>query len=129
MANQYDTQVLENGPRNLIVKCTGLLDTTDQGPTIMVSPGLCASYVPENFRIDKVIFTVSPQIAVQLWWEGTPNVLILSITENNEFCYKDAGGVQNPAYMPTGNILFTTTGYSSGVQSYTVNLHLVKIGD
>lgn len=128
MANSFDTQVLEDGPRNLVVKCIGTLDTSDQGTTLLVSPAICTQYVPKNFRIDKLDFTVSSQIIVMLWWEGTPNTLIMPLSDFNRFNFQDSGGVQNNAYAPTGNILFSTSGYSSGVQSFTLDLWLVKIG-
>lgn len=128
MANYFDVQVLEDGPRNFVVKCIGTLDTSDQGLTTLVSPSMCTKYIPKNFRVDKLDFTVSPQIIVMLWWDGTPDVLLMPLSDFNRFDFQDSGGIQNPAYMPTGNILFSTTGYMSGVQSFTLDLWLVKIG-
>lgn len=128
MANYFDTQVLEDGARNFVVKCIGTLDTSDFGMNLLVSPSMCARYIPKTFRIDKMDFTVSSQIIVQLWWDGTPDLLIMPLSDFNRFDFQDSGGIQNTAYQPTGNIMFSTSGYSSGLQSFTLDLWLVKIG-
>jgi len=36
MANSYAVQILEEGPRNAIVKLTGILDTANEARTIKV---------------------------------------------------------------------------------------------
>jgi hypothetical protein len=128
MANSYSTQVVEDGVRNFVVKVTGLLDSTDQPLTTIVSPSDCAYFKPKLFRIDHIDFTISDQLELQLWWDGTPDVLILPMAGRNKFNYHDVGGLQNNAYLPTGNIQISTSGYVSGLQVYSVLLWLVKQG-
>ena len=128
MANSYTKQVIEDGQRNFIVKITGILDTSDQPRETLVLPSDCVQFIPTNFRVDHIDYTISDPIEVQLWWEGTPDSLILPMAGRNKFNYADLGGLQNTANQPTGGIRFETTGYVSGTQVYSLMLWLVKQG-
>jgi hypothetical protein len=126
--NAYTSQVLEDGARNYIVKLTAVLDTADQPLTTVIKPADCAVYVPTKFRVDHIDFTLSDPLEVQLWWEGTPDAIILPMSGRNKFNYNDIGGLQNNAAFPTGGIKIKTTGYTTGTQVYSVLLWLVKQG-
>ena len=126
--NAYTSQVLEDGARNYIVKLTAVLDTTDQPITTVIKPSDCASYVPTKFRIDHIDFTISDPLELSLWWEGTPDAIIIPMAGRNKFNYNDVGGLQNNANSPTGGIRIKTTGYTAGTQVYAVLIWLVKQG-
>jgi hypothetical protein len=126
--NAYTEQVLEDGARNYIVKLTAVLDTADQPMTTVVKPADCAVYKPTLFRIDHIDFTISDGIEVQLWWEGTPDAIILPMAGRNKFNYNDLGGLINNASSPTGGIRIKTTGYTTETQVYSVLLWMVKQG-
>ncbi len=128
MANSIDVQVLEDGPRNFVLKVTGVLDTSDVATQVIITPSMCAQYIPKTFRVDKLDFTVASQLTVFLWWDATPDVLILPMTDFNRFNFCDSGGIQNNSYSPTGGIALSTSGYVSGVQTFAIDLWLVKIG-
>ena len=124
--NTYSSQVLEDGERNYIVKLTAILDTADQPITTVIKPSDCAAFVPRRFRLDHVDFTISDQLEIQLWWEGTPDAIILPMAGRNKFNYNDLGGLQNNASAATGAIRIATTGYQTGTQVYSVLIWLVK---
>lgn len=126
--NVYTTQVFEDGVRNYIAKLTGVLDSSDQPITTVITPASCAIYKPANFRIDHLDFTISDGIELQLWWEGTPDQIILPMAGRNKFNYPDVGGIQNNAQNATGGIRVKTTGYLTGTQIYSLLLWCVKIG-
>jgi len=128
MANAFTKQILEDGPRNFIVKLTGVLDSGNQPLTTVITPSDCSTYIPATFRIDHIDFTISDPIEVQLWWEGVPDAVILPLAGRSKFNYHDAGGLTNTADNPTGGIRIMTTGYTTGVQIYSVLLYLVKMG-
>jgi hypothetical protein len=126
--NAYTSQVLEDGARNYIIKLTAVLDTADQPLTTVITPSDCTKYIPTRFRIDHIDFTISDQLELQLWWEGTPDAIILPMAGRNKFNYNDLGGLQNNASSPTGGIRIKTTGYATGTQVYSVLIWLVKQG-
>ncbi len=125
MANAHTTTVIEDGARNLNVNLTGVLDTSDMPPTVMVSKASCAQYKPPLFRLDDIEFSVTDGIVVFLWWEGTPDHLILPLSGRGILKYHD-GGLHNDAYMPTGALKVSTTGYSMGTAAFTIQLSMVK---
>jgi hypothetical protein len=126
--NNYTTQILEDGERNFIVKQTGVLDSSDQPMTTIFSPASCGQFKPKNFRIDHIDFTISDGIELQLWWEGTPDQIVLPMAGRNKFNYPDVGGLQNNASSPTGGVRVKTTGYVTGTQVYSLLIWCVKIG-
>lgn len=128
MADAYTKQILEEGPRNFILKLTGSMDSNDQPMTTIVTPADCVGLRPKGFRIDHIDFSISDGIEVQLWWEGMPDAIIVPLSGRNKFNYPDVGGLTNNANSPTGGIRIMTSGYTSGTQVYAILLWLVKMG-
>jgi hypothetical protein len=127
MANQVNTQVLVDGARNAVVKVTGVLDTSNVSPTIIVDPANF-SPVPTGFRIDHLDYSISDPLEVRLLWDGTPQLDILPVAGRGRMSFWNFGGLQNNATSPTGKIALETTGYSSGTLVFSVVLELVKQG-
>jgi len=127
MANAYTKQILEEGSRNFIVKLTGVMDTSDQPLTTVITPADCVGLRPKNFRIDHIDFTISDGIEVSLWWQGIPDAIIVPLSGRNKFNYPDVGGLTNTAASATGGIRIQTTGWMFGVQVYSILLWLVKM--
>ena len=128
MANSVVTQIILDGHRNAIVKVTGLLDTGDVAATTIVDPANFAP-LPTQFRIDKIDYSISDQLSVQLLWDATTDVVaaVLAGREDADFCR--FGGLQNNAGAgKTGKIQLATTGWFSGTQTFTITLSLVKQG-
>jgi len=125
MANSITKQVVQEGVRNFIVNISGILDTSDLPLTTIITPADCTYYIPKNFRLDCVDFTISDQLTLQLFWQGTPDSLIAALAGRDESNY--TGGLQNNAYAPTGGINLLTKGYVSGVQTFNLIFSLVKI--
>ena len=75
MANVYDRQVVEEGPRNAVVKLTGVLDSTDASfvPVIALSDftNNDKNLVLTGFRFDEVEYSISDPLGVTLSWMGT----------------------------------------------------------
>ena len=133
MANSLTTQILAEGPRNVIVKVTGVLDTSDQASTAVVTMSALnqggTSYAPTLVRIDHIDYSIQDQLEVQLFWDATTPVEIMPVAGRGRMSFWNFGGLQNNAGAGvTGNILLKTTGYSSGTQVFTVILELVKQG-
>lgn len=133
MANTFTTQILEEGPRNVIMKVTGVLDTSDQALTIAVDVSALnqggIGPAPEQVRIDSIDYSISDQLAVQLLWDATTDVGILGLTGREDMSFKSIGGLTNNAGAgKTGDILIKTTGYATGTQVFSLVLAMVKQG-
>lgn len=126
MANSITVQTLLDNERNLVMKFVGILDTANA----VVTPAVDVSaLVPAaaSVRIDKIQYSISPQLALNLFWDATTDVPIVALTGYGKMCAKDFGGLTNNAGAgKTGDIDLTTTGWASGIQTYTLILTMVK---
>jgi len=134
MANSFLTQILEEGPRNAIVKLTGILDTSDLSLTTAIAVASLTqgstSLAPSEVRIDHLDYSVSDQLEVQLLWDATSDVVILPVAGRGKMSFWNFGGLQNNAGAgKTGNINIQTTGWTSGTQVFSLILELVKQGN
>jgi hypothetical protein len=126
MANSTTTQILLDGERNLVVKVVGILDTANdaQNPLVDVSALVPAAL---RVRIDKITYSISSQLAVNLFWEATTDVPIVSLSGFGHMKAKPSAGMTNNGGAGvTGDISLTTTGWTSGVQTYTLLIEMVK---
>lgn len=135
MANITSIQTLVDGPRNVVVKLAGILDTADISSTTLVDPATLAALntdsgeLPTRLIIDKVSYNVEAGLTVNLYWDATSPVLINSLVNSgDDLEYKDFGGVYNTeASGVTGKILYSTQGWSAGaILSFTAVLEMRK---
>jgi hypothetical protein len=126
MANSLTVQTLLDNERNLVMKFVGILDTSNATVAAAVD---VSALVPaaDSVRIDEIKYSISAQLAVNLFWDATADVPIVSLTGYGKMCAKDFGGLTNNAGTgKTGDIDLTTTGWASGIQTYTLILKMVK---
>ena len=134
MANSTTIQTLVDGPRNTILKFDGLLDTSDQGSTIIVDPATLSDYningvKATKLRINKINFDVEDGLDVELFWDASSPVRIGNFVGRGKVDAWRYGGIVNNATSPTGKITLQTQGWSTGaLLSYTIVLELVKQG-
>ena len=127
MANVCTTQILVDGARNAVVKTVGILDTSDLATTDIVDPANFTP-TPTGFRIDRIQYAVESGITVRLFWDGSPDVYIVTLDGTSGMGFKQFGGLINNATTPTGKIQATTQGYTSGTQNFTIVLEMAKMG-
>ena len=127
MANAVTTQTLLDGPRNLVVLLTGVLDTSNEAKNVKID---VSTYdpAPLKVRVDEVYFSITPTLSVQLNWDATSDVIFLALTGTGEIDACDIGGLQNNAGAGvTGDIELATSGYSAGTVTYTILLKMTKV--
>ena len=127
MANVLSTQILVDGERNVVVKITGVLDTSNVSATTVVDP---ASFtpLPTNFRVDRVDYSVDNPLAVRLVWDATADVDILTLFQSGNMKFAKIGGLRNNAGAGvTGKIQLLTQGYTAGTLTFSVVLTLIKM--
>ena len=132
MADTVTSQVMEDGPRNLVMKFTGVSDGTGESAVAKVDISALAGRwaggaVPSALRVDKIEYSTSG-MGVNMLWDATTDVLIAAVPadRSDTLCFRDVGGIQNNSGTgKTGDIVFTTVGHTSG-DTYTIILHMVK---
>lgn len=134
MANSVVATVLQDGSRNVRVRITGILDTSDLAYTVLINPATL-NYMDVNnkvrasqLRIDKIDYDVEDALELRMFWDATTPVLIDDFTgrgviDNTK--YQDWNNSKAAGY--TGAIGFSTQGWTaSQILSFTVTLTLVK---
>ena len=127
MANAVTSQTLLDGPRNLVILLTGVLDTSNEARTIKVD---VSSYdpAPTKVRVDKIQYSIAGALQVLLDWDATTDVTFAVLSGQGELEACKFGGLQNNAGAGvTGDIYLTTLGYSAGTVSYTLLLEMTKV--
>lgn len=122
-------QTINDGPRNLTVKCTLASDSTDVSNQSLIDVSTYAG-APTDVKIVGVKALLGG-FRVDLHWDASSNVDIFSIPDGEDVdqCYRSFGGyVNNAGSGKTGDILFSTSGIANGEEGY-ITLEMVKRGD
>ena len=134
MANVVTIQTLMDGPKNVVLKVDGLLDTSDVSLATLVDPATLSAiddegHLATKLRIDKIVFNVEDLLTVNLFWDATADVSIWHLVGRGKLEFdKKYGGLQNNAGAGvTGKILYSTQGWSaSAVLSFSFVLECTK---
>lgn len=139
MANFTDTHIMEEGPRNAIVKLTGVLDTNNvQLPSVIALTDFTNNdhqLTPTGFRVNYIEYSISGGLEVALWWHGNAiglGQIILPLAGRGKIDAQNYGGFNPDPNSPShagydGSIDLTTTGFVAGTTSiYTIIVELVK---
>lgn len=132
MANAFTTQIIVDGPRNAVVKLTGILDTSNLAITTAIDLSTLTQGgtqpQPTAVCIHQIEYTITGQLEVQLLWNATTDVVIIALAHGQaDFKFKNFGGLQNNAGAgKNGNIDILTTGWASGTQTFSIVLTMVK---
>lgn len=127
MANTVTTQILRDGPRNLVLLLTGVLDTSNEARVIKVD---VSTYTPPalKVRVDVIRHLISQGLVVNLDWDATTPVRFAALTGMDEIEACRFGGIANNAGAGvTGDIFLTTQGWASGILAYTIILEMTKV--
>ena len=134
MANQVEKQIVEEGPRNAVVKISGVLDTSDIGLVSFISPSDFSNndigLKLFGFRVDAVIFSTGQVIDVILAWNGALPQLILPLARSGKIDATPDGGFipDNTRTGYDGTINLSTRGFPAGsVQVFSLLIRLVKL--
>ncbi len=118
-----------DGPRNVVATVNLAANTGDYTDEVILDPAaLSATWPPTNLlKVDEIQYAVEDGWTVILNWEGTPNSVLVTLDGRGMFPVgPNFGGIQNDALTPTGRILLSTAGYSSGTMVATLIIHAVK---
>jgi hypothetical protein len=130
MADAVATQVLVDDTRRAILKFTNISDGTGETNVVKVDVSALATY--QGAACTSVAITridaITIGMGLNLLWDATTDVLIMSMGENDFFTFdftRFGGLTNNSGAGKTGDILFTTVGAGSG-DKYTVVMEVLK---
>jgi len=132
MANTTYVKVIEDGPRNAIVRVTALLDTSNLAATALVTKAMftnndVAAGPLTGFRVNEVKFTVSNGSGAVIEWEATTPQMIGAFFDANEVCWAPGLVPDAAAAGYTGSILFRSVNWVATIQGFTITLYLIKL--
>jgi hypothetical protein len=132
VANVTARQICLDGPRNFVVKFTGVLDTAD----IALTPALALADAVNNepgqilrgFRLDKASFSLSENLKLSVAWQATATQQMIQVSRTGHIKACAFGGFcpNTAAAGYTGGINLTSMGWAT-IQTYTLLLELIKV--
>ena len=137
MANSTSIQILEDGPRNVVLKLEGVLDTSDLTSTVVVDPATLSQIdsfgnPATQLRIDHVLFNIEDSLSVNLFWDATTPVRIEQLVGRGTVDYAWFGGLPNNSGAgKTGKITATTSNTGAAISatnilSFSLIIKMVK---
>ena len=136
MANILERQIIEEGPRNAVVKLTGVLDSSDvsETPAIQLTDfsNNDASCGPlAGLRVDAVMYSMGLNIDILLSWNSNSPQQIMPLAGRGKIDVSGDGGMIPDMLRSgyNGAINLVTTGFSAlqPPQNFTILLRLVKL--
>lgn len=124
MADAVTSQILADGDRLVVMKFTNVSDGTGESAVTKVDVSALNSdnrtgRACTGVSIQRMMFTVSG-MSVSVLWGGAANSRAWILADgSDDLDFQTFGGITNNATTPTGDILFTTTGHTSG-DSYSI---------
>jgi len=104
MAFAITTQILNDGPRNTIVKITGDITAALAQTTVVTAsslssmlPAMQGSFPPSLLRIDKIDYSITDGSIAQILWHATTDVPAVELYGRGHIDSKHYGGLQNNA--------------------------------
>lgn len=122
MADAVTSQVLFNGSRRVVKAFTSISDGTGESAVTKVDISALIG-APTAVSILKIWYEVVG-MSVKILFDHTTDDLALVLSGHGFWDFTSFGGFKDPASAgDTGDILFTTTGHTSG-DTYTIILEL-----
>ena len=131
MADAVTTTVLNNGPRNYVVKLTNISDGTGEAAVKKVDISTLGGpegtdVAPVSFAIKSCEWAIQGITTVKILFDATSDDVGLLLNPGNGYADFASSYKNDPKSTGfTGDIMLTTAGAESG-GTYDLTLHLVK---
>ena len=124
-------QVLNNGSRNLVLKYTFDGASGDVSADTLVNISTLDSTLRAGgLRLDRAKWSLTGFTCALEWESGATNADLLELCSGTgDVDFRYIGGIKNNATLPTGNVVFTTTGYTASGDGGHVTLWFKKKGE
>tara|TARA_B110001454_G_C12655797_1_gene407383 strand:- start:486 stop:896 length:411 start_codon:yes stop_codon:yes gene_type:complete len=131
MADALTSQVIQDGPRNAILKFTNVSDGTGQSLAVLVDVSTLSAdpltkQVCNGVTLQSITYS-NVGMGVELFWDATTNIPLLNLLTDwsDQLDFSDFGIPNDAAAGKTGDILVTTSAATAG-DTYTLVLTLTK---
>ena len=131
MADALTSQVIQDGPRNAILKFTNVSDGTGQALAVLVDVSTLSAdpltkQVCNGVTLQSITYS-NVGMGVELFWDATTNIPLLNLLTDwsDQLDFSDFGIPNDAAAGKTGDILVTTSAATTG-DTYTLVLTLTK---
>ena len=131
MADALTSQVIQDGPRNAILKFTNVSDGTGQTLAVLVDVSTLSAdpltkQVCNGVTLQSITYS-NVGMGVELFWDATTNIPLLNLLTDwsDQLDFSDFGIPNDAAAGKTGDILVTTSSATAG-DTYTLVLTLTK---
>ena len=133
MADAVTSQTIADGDRQVVMKFTNVSDGTGESAVTKVDVSALGAdsrtgKACTSVTITRIMYSVSG-VSLRILWAGTPNLRAWILggagDSSDDLDFSTFGGIPNNASSATGDVLFTTSGHTSG-DSYTVGLIMTK---
>tara|TARA_R100001244_G_scaffold9541_2_gene11582 strand:- start:1092 stop:1502 length:411 start_codon:yes stop_codon:yes gene_type:complete len=131
MADALTSQVIQDGPRNAILKFTNVSDGTGQALAVLVDVSTLSAdpltkQVCNGVTLQSITYS-NVGMGVELFWDATTNIPLLNLLTDwsDQLDFSDFGIPNDAAAGKTGDILVTTSAATAG-DTYTLVLTLTK---
>ena len=131
MADAVTTQIIENGPRNLVMKFTNVSDGTGESAVVKVDASTFTPTLTASLKVRRIEYNITGG-AVRMLWDATTDITFAYLTGYGNMDLDFTQGIVNNAGSGnTFDILFTTSGFiasgaSNPASGYTITLFMIK---
>ena len=129
MAASATQQIIANGPRNLVLKYTIAGTTGDTTAGVLVDVSALDSSIGVNDLKLMSIQAMLTGFTCSLLWDATTDIDLVYIPDEEtvNLDFSKFGGIPNNAGTgATGDVMFTTVGYSAAGDGGILYLHFKK---
>lgn len=129
MADTVVTQVLSNGPKNLVIRCTNFSDGTGES-AVAKFDATSSTYANKGqtpgvyARLTRVQYDIRNG-GLRILWDATSDEDCLVLDESGDLKFNPPLGPPSSLAGRTGSLLFTTVGFMAN-SGYSVILHINK---
>lgn len=114
MADSVATKVLVNNGMDYIVSFTNVSDGTGESAVVKIDASALIPAPQSYISIEKIWYSCYG-MSVSIFFDATTDDRMLVLQGDGVMDFRDFGGLVNPASAGvTGDVLFTTTGHTSG---------------
>lgn len=127
MADTVDSLVMNNGPRNYIIRLTNVSDGTGESAVVKIDKSTLTDAngnEPGGMTIKEIWYSIQGFSSVRLFWDHTTDDEIVVLAPGNGYLGRSM--LKDPKSAgDTGDVLLTTAGAVSGA-TYNILIWAVK---
>lgn len=131
MADTVTTQVLNDGPRNYVIRLTNISDATGETNVVKVDKSTLVGVhgtEPDSLALVSANCFIQGFEAVKLTWDHTADVTFCVLAGDGFDTFHKTNPINDTGSGGTGDILLSTVGVAAANDTYDITLHFKKKG-